>query len=93
MQPNLVYRAEHQVHNHDFLLAAMAIKAVHRLHRSAARTEDTLKEVLAIVANGEPVELPPVGMAPNNPSVAVPVGAKKHAGTDNVSSRGLPKAA
>ena len=60
MQPTLIYRAEHQLHGRNFLLAAMVMKAIRRLHRSTARTAETLNEVLNIVANGEPFELPSV---------------------------------
>lgn len=65
MQPSLFFRAEHQVHEHDFLLAVMVMKAVHRMHRQTMRTEETLKEVLNIVANGAPVEMPGTGKAPS----------------------------
>jgi hypothetical protein len=72
MQSSLIDRADHQVHHHDFLLAAMAMKAVHRLRHSEARTEDTLREVLSIVANGKPVDLSSVEPAADDPGAAVP---------------------
>lgn len=93
MEPNLVYRAEHQVHHHEFVLAVMAIKAVHRLHRSTTRTEDTLREVLTIVANGEPVESPPVRTEPN-PSEAEPsLSRKRSTRAGSSSGHALQKAA
>lgn len=80
MQPSLVYRAEDQVDHHDFLLAAMAIKAIHDLHKHASRTEDTLKEVLGIVANGNPLELPAAQAARRFPGACDPVSTHEPAG-------------
>ncbi len=58
MQSHLVFSAEKKV-SHEFLLASMAIKAVHRMHRPGVRTEDTMGRVFAILAKGNPVEPPP----------------------------------
>ena len=58
MQSHLVFSAEKKV-NHEFLLAAIAMKAVQRMHRPGIRTEDTLGRVLSLVAKGHAVELPP----------------------------------
>ena len=57
MQSHLVFSAEKKV-THEFLLATMAMKAVHRMHQPGIRTEDTASQVFAILANGQPVELP-----------------------------------
>jgi len=57
MHSHLVFMAENRV-AHEFLLASMAIKAVHRMHKPGERTEDTMSQVFSILANGKSVELP-----------------------------------
>lgn len=57
MQTHLVFAAEQRL-NHEFLLAAMAMKAVHRMHRPGERTEDTALRVFDILAKGKPMDLP-----------------------------------
>jgi len=57
MQNHLVFSAEKKV-NHEFLLATIAIKAIHRLHRPGERTEVTAARVFYILSKGEPIDLP-----------------------------------
>ncbi len=70
MQSHLVFSAEKKV-SHEFLLACMAMKAVHKLHRPGIRTEETAKQVFAILAKGHPVEMQtavPKELSTQNPS-------------------------
>jgi hypothetical protein len=57
MQDHLVFSAEKKV-NHEFLLATIAIKAVHQMHRPGERTEETTARVFSILAHGKPLNLP-----------------------------------
>jgi hypothetical protein len=58
MNTYLLFSAERKV-DHEFLLASLAMKAVHRMHRPGVRTEDTMSRVFSVLAKGEPVDLPP----------------------------------
>ena len=51
MRSELVYQAGLKIENR-FLLAAVVMRAVKKLHVNSTRTEDTLNGVFAEVANG-----------------------------------------
>ena len=61
MRSKLVYSAALKVENR-FLLSAMVMRAVQKLHLNSGRTEDTINRVLGEVAEGRytDVELPEV---------------------------------
>ncbi|MGD0911609.1 MAG: hypothetical protein ABR928_06925 [Terracidiphilus sp.] len=65
MRSKLVYSAGLKIENR-FLLSAMVMRAVRKLHVSSTRTEDTLNRVFADVAEGRyiDVELPEVAPPP-----------------------------
>jgi hypothetical protein len=65
MRSKLVYSAGLKIENR-FLLSAMVMRAVRKLHVSSTRTEDTLNRVFTDVAEGRyvDVELPPVAPPP-----------------------------
>jgi hypothetical protein len=50
MRSDLVYAAGLKIENR-FLLASTAMRAVHKLHIVATRTEDTINKVFSEVAN------------------------------------------
>ncbi len=61
MRSELVYSAGLKIENR-FLLSAMVMRAVRKLHVSSSRTEDTLNQVFTGVAEGRFAhgELPPI---------------------------------
>ncbi len=56
MRSELVYTAGIKIPNR-FLLASVAIKAVHRLHVATTRTEETANRVFSEVAHGRYTEV------------------------------------
>jgi len=56
MRSKLVYSAGLKIQNR-FLLSAMVMRAVRKLHVSSTRTEDTLNRVFADVAEGRYIDL------------------------------------
>jgi hypothetical protein len=65
MRSELVYSAGLKIENR-FLLSAMVMRAVRKLHVNSGRTEDTLNRVFAEVAEGRytDVELPEITPPP-----------------------------
>ena len=65
MRSKLVYSAGLKVQNR-FLLSAMVMRAVRKLHVSSTRTEDTLNRVFTDVAEGRyiDVDLPEIAPPP-----------------------------
>jgi len=57
MEPHLVFAAGKKI-NHEFLLATIAMKAVKKMHCPGLRTEETANRVFAIVAKGQPMDMP-----------------------------------
>jgi hypothetical protein len=69
MRSKLLYSAEDRVH-HEFLLASLAIRAMHRLPQAASgRTEDRVNQVLVAIAAGSSSE-EPVTSSPPAPDIA-----------------------
>lgn len=97
MQSHLVFAAETKVKN-EFLLASLASKAAHRMHKSGERTEDTANKVFTILGKGDPVEMPSKLPVREMPSVLPPGnvpardskghgGLRVHKGTSGTLSR------
>ncbi|HEY6488044.1 MAG: hypothetical protein WCC26_01755 [Terracidiphilus sp.] len=65
MRSELVYSAGLKIENR-FLLSAMVMRAVRKLHVNSGRTEDTLNRVFADVAEGRytDIELPEIAPPP-----------------------------
>ena len=72
MRSELVYSAGLKIENR-FLLSAMVMRAVRKLHVNSSRTEDTLNKVFVEVAQGRcgPGDLPPVEPPPTTEALLV----------------------
>ncbi len=72
MRSELVYSAGLKIENR-FLLSAMVMRAVRKLHVNSSRTEDTLNKVFVEVAQGRcgPVELPPIEPPPTTEALLI----------------------
>ena len=74
MRSELVYSAGLKIENR-FLLSAMVMRAVRKLHANSGRTEDTLNRVFAEVAEGRYTDVELAEIVPPPPIdvlVAVP---------------------
>ena len=75
MRSELVYEAGYRIENR-FLLAAIAMQAVRKLHVSSTRTEDTVNRVFAEVARGCAYgKLPEVALPPAIDLLLIPPAA------------------
>ena len=63
MRSQLVYSAGLQISNR-FLLATIAMRAMHALHINSARTEDTANQVLEEIAKGRYIDAEIPELAP-----------------------------